>query len=113
MAEHAWPATPSRHWLTLAPCAPDCAQLDAEECYYQPLVRFGRHGNIAVRLGAPFKRPLLLIDTGALLATRQQTTLTYHGKGLGGRSSPLSFAIDATVHQGYAPLVPLTLERPQ
>jgi CRISPR-associated protein Csm4 len=110
VAEHHWSLGPSKHWLTLAPCAPDPASLDAERCYYLPVTRFGRHGNVGVRLGAPFKRPLLLAKTGALLTSRAPAGWLVHGRGLGGRSAPLSAVIPETVHQGYAPVVPLNAE---
>lgn len=112
IAEHSWPNTRTRHWLTLAPCAPDVPTLDAAHCYYQPMTRFGRHGNIGVRLGVPFKRPLLMLKTAALLTTRERQPLALHGRGLGGRAAPLSFVIPDTVQQGYAPVVPLSLELP-
>lgn len=110
MAEHHWNLAPSAHWLTLAPCAPDAAKLDAGRCYYHPVTRFGRHGNVAVRLGAPFKRPLLLLRTGALLTLRAPASPLVHGRGLGGRTEPLSDTVPDTVHQGYAPVVPLNAE---
>jgi CRISPR-associated protein Csm4 len=108
--DHQWPPGPARHWLCLAPCAPDTAALDAARCYYHPLTRFGRHGNLGVRLGVPFKRPLLLTKTGALLTSRQPERWSHHGRGLGGRGQPLSAVIPDTVHQGYAPVVPVKLE---
>jgi CRISPR-associated protein Csm4 len=110
VGEPSWAARSARHWLTLAPCAPVPDMLDAARCHYQPVTRFGRHGNIGVRLGFPFKRPLLLMKTGALLAAREPVSWIVHGSGLGGRSAPLSFAIPETVHQGYAPVVPLNAE---
>lgn len=108
--EHRWPLQSARHWLTLAPCAPDNGVLDAALCCYHPLTRFGRHGNFAVRLGEPFKRPLLLMKTGALLTARHEGSWVVHGRGLGGSASPVSFVMPQTVHQGYAPVVPLNAE---
>lgn len=108
--ESRWPRTRSAHWLTLAPCAPEPAALDTARCYYQPVTRFGRHGSLGVRLGKPFKRPLLLLKTGALLSSRTPVEWLVHGRGLGGRAQPLSDVIPETVHQGYAPVVPLNLE---
>ncbi len=110
IGEHRWPPRPSSDWLTLAPCAPDPARLDASHCSYHPLTRFGRHGSIGVRLGVPFKRPVLLMKTGALLRSREPGTWLVHGRGLGGRAAPLSAVVPDTVHQGYAPVVPLNLE---
>lgn len=110
MAEPQWPRRTSVRWLTLAPCAPDPCALDPARCYYQPLTRFGRHGNLGVRLGKPFKRPVLLLKTGALLTSASPVQWLVHGRGLGGRQEPLSDVIPETVHQGYAPVVPLDAE---
>jgi CRISPR-associated protein Csm4 len=106
---HAWAGSAGRHALTLAPCAPQPQLLDARTCFYQPLARFGRHGNIAVLSGeaGPFKRPILMLRTGALLTLRDAGIPAFHGVGLGGSARPISGVIPATVHQGYAPLVPV------
>jgi len=101
-----------RHVMTLAPCAPAVDELDAGNCFYQPVTRFGRHGNVAAlgSGGGPFKRPVLMARTAAMLTYMGVTAATHHGCGLGGVLHPLSGVIPATVHQGYAPLVPLNLE---
>ena len=52
-------------WLTLAPCAPQGLAWQAERCFYQPFTRFGRHGDLGVHLGNPFKTPVLLASTAA------------------------------------------------
>lgn len=105
-----WSDTPARHFMTLAPCAPVPEALDAANCFYQPLTRFGRHGNIAVLSGQPFKRPILMLRTAAILTTRGAGQFAYHGSGIGGEARPISAAMPQTVHQGYAPLVPLNVE---
>jgi CRISPR-associated protein Csm4 len=107
--EQHWPVESSQYWLTLAPCAPDPTVLDQEDCYYVPITRFGRHGNVAVRLRNPFKSPILMAATGALLRSREIRSWAVHGRGLGGSSNPISRILPSTVHQGYAPLVPLTM----
>jgi CRISPR-associated protein Csm4 len=112
-AETSQPQRQSHHWLTLAPCQPDPEQLDADGCYYAPLTRFGRHGNIAAVTAQPFKRPLLMIATGALLKSREPAQWAFHGRGLGGSSNRVSNVILDTVHQGYAPVLPLRLEPAQ
>lgn len=107
-------AGPVRHAMTLAPCAPDPADLDPDGCWWLPLTRFGRHGGSAA-LGAgggPFKRPILLAHTGAVLAWREPRCALFHGSGLGGAARPISGVIPATVHQGYAPLQPLDMGSP-
>lgn len=110
VVEWQWPATVSRHALTLAPCAPAPQALEASACYYQPQTRFGRHGNLAAMGGRPFKRPVLGLRTAAFLTFQTGPVPAFHGTGLGGPREPISAAIPATVHQGYAPLVPLHAE---
>ncbi len=101
-------------WLTLAPCAPQGLSWHAEKCFYTVFTRFGRHGDIGVHLGNPFKTPVLLANTGAVLSPRQkieqEPTLkaAFTGQGLGGNGS-LSNAIPGTVHQGYAPVLGIKL----
>lgn len=116
-AEHFWPATPTCYWLTLAPCVPNPDLLDATETYYHPITRFGRHGDLAAKTGHPFKQPILMARTGALLTTLENKSLQFIGHGLGGNHAPISKVFSKTVHQGYAPVVPLqslaSVESPQ
>ncbi len=98
-------------WLTLAPCAPQGLLWHADRCFYQPFTRFGRHGDIGVHgQGGPFKTPVLLANTGAVLTPQIGTELCalFTGKGLGG-DGRLSKTIPGTVHQGYAPVVGIAL----
>lgn len=102
-------------WLTLAPCAPQGLAWDERRCFYQPFTRFGRHGDIGVHLGNPFKTPVLLADTGAVLTLSigpagKMENRSFIGQGLGG-TGRLSKArgLEGTVHQGYAPVVGIKL----
>lgn len=97
-------------WLTLAPCAPQGLSWDSARCFYTPFTRFGRHGDIGVHQGNPFKTPVLLVNTGAVLTPRSTAAIgaPFAGQGLGGDGS-LSKAIQQTVHQGYAPVVGIKL----
>ncbi len=105
-----WPAqNDANGWMTLAPCAPQGLGFDDERSWYQPFTRFGRHGDRAVHTGRPFKTPVLLADSGALFKPRDYAPTTFVGRGLGGDGS-LSKAIEETVHQGYAPALPIRLE---
>lgn len=105
---HAWPQPDAANaWLTLAPSAPQGGAWQAGHCYYRPHVRFGRHGDQAVQAGSPYKNPLLLADSAALLTPATAPAgQTFCGQGLGG----LSLNIAGTVHQGYAPLVAVALD---
>lgn len=110
ITRHDWPAAgQAQHAITLAPCAPQPAALDARECFYQPLTRFGRHGGQAALGSAsgPFKRPILFMRTGAFLRFTAPGIPAFHGTGLGGAKQVISGVIPQTVHQGYAPLLPV------
>ncbi len=94
---------------TLAPCAPQGVALDDARSFYHPFTRFGRHGDRAVHSGRPFKNPVLLADTGALLTPSRLPAAPLIGRGLGGHGE-LSKAIGATVQQGHAPCLFVNLE---
>lgn len=102
-------------WLTLAPSAPQGLDWDDSRSFYNVFTRFGRHGDIAVHTGKPFKTPVLLAQTGAVLAPRRYDSRPFTGRGLGGDGS-LSKSISETVHQGYAPVLGVRLpesDKPQ
>ena len=100
-------------WLTLAPCAPQWLAWDAKRCFYTVFTRFGRHGDIGVHQGNPFKAPVLLANAGAALTPSPYRGAHFTGRGLGGKDADgggiLSKAIPGTVHQGYAPVVGIRL----
>lgn len=94
---------------TLAPCAPQGVGCDPARSFYHPFTRFGRHGDRAVLGGRPFKNPVLLADTGALLSPASELPRgPVIGQGLGGNGE-LSRVIEATVQQGHAPFVRVQL----
>lgn len=90
--------------LTLAPCAPQGGEWHEETSFYSPMVRFGRHGTNLVIQGQPYKNPLFLADTAALLAPHKPQYQPFVGMGLGGEGV-ISPAMPQTVHQGYAPVM--------
>lgn len=95
--------------LTLAPCAPQGLGLDGERSYYNVFTHFGRHGDVGVhKQHGPFKAPVLLADTAAVFSP-MPAGRTYIGRGISG----ISKAIPTTVHQGYAPYVPIYLPVPR
>lgn len=110
----AWPEPASTDaWLTLAPCAPQGLGFDASRSFYRIFTRFGRHGDIGVHQGHPFKTPVLLAQTGAVFAPipragAESTGGAFIGQGLGGGNT-LSRAVPGTVHQGYAPVIGIQL----
>ena len=94
--------------LTLAPCAPQGLGLDKKRSYYKLFTRFGRHGDLGVhKKHGPFKAPVLLADTAAVFSP--VPAQAYIGQALGAEKQKLSKAIPETVHQGYAPYIPICL----
>jgi CRISPR-associated protein Csm4 len=94
-------------FLTLAPCAPQGQGFVPERSFYQILTRFGRHGDVAVYSGNPFKRPLLLAKAGSVFSpeTLNQDSV-FIGQGLGG----VSLSQPDAVAQGYAPVMSIRME---
>ena len=100
----------STAYCTLAPCAPQGQGFENERSYWKVLTRFGRHGNAHALSGTPFKTPVLMATTGAVFTPAGPfAPRAFIGNGLGGDGT-LSKAQPATVHQGYAPVVPILLE---
>lgn len=106
-----WPA-PSQGganaWMALGPCAPQGLGFCPVRSHWNSLTRFGRHGDFAVQSGQPFKRPVLLAKAGSVFWPEQlDPRQGFIGQGLGGQTAPVSLAMPETVHQGYAPAVPI------
>ena len=97
-------------WWTLAPCAPQGQGFDDTRSYWRVITRFGRHGNTHALSGKPFKNPVLLASTGAVFCPVSGVdNRLFIGQGLGGRGQ-ISKAEPATVHQGYAPVLPIEMK---
>lgn len=95
-------------WLTLGPCAPQGLGFCPVRSHWNSLTRFGRHGDMAVQSGQPFKRPVLLAKAGSAFWPEQlDPSQAFIGQGLGGQDAPVSLAMPETVHQGYAPAIPI------
>jgi CRISPR-associated protein Csm4 len=100
------PTFAAAHW-TLGPCAPQGLGFDGERSYWRVLTRFGRHGNLLALSNNPFKNPVLLAAAGAMLVPAGEfMPRLFVGQGLSG----VSVSEPATLHQGYAPVLPLQLE---
>jgi len=103
------PGNANASW-TLGPCVPEPTAFDAARSYWRAVTRFGRHGNAHALAGNPFKTPVLMATTGAIFTPAGAfSPRAFIGQGLGGNGS-LSKAEPATVHQGYAPVLPIAME---
>ena len=103
----AWPVVVNANsYLTLGPCAPQGQGYRPEQSFYQVVTRFGRHGDVAVQYGNPFKRPVLMAKAGAVFwPEAPDPARLFIGQGLGGVDHPVSLAMPETVQQGYAPVI--------
>lgn len=97
-------------WLTLGPCAPQGQGFCPVRSHWHSTTRFGRHGDIAAQAGQPYKRPILMAKTGSVFwPERLDTSCLFIGQGLGGIQAPISLIMPETIHQAYAPVVPIQL----
>lgn len=102
------PCASPNAFLTLGPCAPQGLGFCPQRSHWQVTTRFGRHGDLAVQSGMPFKRPVLLAKAGGVFWPGQaDSDRAFIGQGLGGTTAPVSLAMPETVQQGYCPVVPI------
>jgi CRISPR-associated protein Csm4 len=85
--------------MTLSPSSIE--KLHLKDCHYEPFTRFGKHGANLANTN-PFKKPLLLANTGAVVVFEENYPKPYIGKAIKGHSTHKN-----TVHQGYAIVVPI------
>ncbi len=91
-------------YLSLGPCAPQGLGFCPVRSHWQVTTRFGRHGDVAVQSGNPFKRPVLLAKAGSVFwPEHMDSTRPYIGQGLSG----LSTVLPETVQQGHCPVIPI------
>ena len=109
------PAVPdaANAYLTLGPCAPQGLGFCPVRSHWQVTTRFGRHGDVAVQSGNPFKRPVLLAKAGSVFWPKHiDTARALIGQGLGGAAAPVSLSMPETVQQGYCPVLPIAMPAP-
>jgi len=112
-----WPVVANANsYLTLGPCAPQGQGYCPARSFYQVLTRFGRHGDVAVQSGNPFKRPVLMAKAGSVFwPDKLDPASTFIGQGLGGVGNPISSTMPQTVQQAYAPVIAIhrSVEAPE
>ncbi len=96
-------------YITLAACCPQGKNFNAQHSFYQMNTKFGRHGGLQATAGNPFKKPVLMAKTGALLRPQKWEPLLFVGQGITGVSETQPEA----VQQGYAPAVPVNVSFPE
>ncbi|MFZ2968136.1 MAG: RAMP superfamily CRISPR-associated protein [Sulfuricurvum sp.] len=86
-------------FMTLSPSVLEGQNIQTS--YYEPFTRFGKHG-AELANKSPFKKPLLLANSGAVVVFENAYQKPYIGKAIRGHSTH-----PETVHQGYAIIIPL------
>lgn len=99
------PEPESRSRLALSSCVFSAEDgVDADKTFYRIRTHFGRHGDQMALAGQPFKRPVLIAATGAVITNTVANDCPFVGRGITG-ISPVQ---PEAVHQGYAPALALT-----
>jgi len=86
-------------FMALSPFVP--YGLKYERLFYEPFTRFGKSGAERATTN-PFKKPVLMADTAAVIQFEEKKELCYVGRAVTG----LSFHSDI-VHQGYTIVLPI------
>lgn len=94
-------------YLTLSPMVVD-ENIELKHSYYNLFTRFGRTGNIASFSANPFKKPISMLDTGALLQIKQ-SGCSYVGQGLQNIIADNANLSHPVYHQGYSIIIPLEI----
>ncbi|SRR5574344_663944 len=95
--------TQNQMYETLAVSSLKGVPLDTSNSFYKTETYFGKHGSIRGLINSPFKSPVLLASTGALLKLKTSETTLFIGNGIKG----VSPQYPDTVQQGYAPVIGL------
>lgn len=91
-------------YYTLSPFVPENTQY--REIYYDPFIRFGRHGDMLSISKNPFKAPVLMADEGAVCIPEKFTLKPYIGKPV----YEVSAIEEKTVVQGYTLVIPVEVD---
>lgn len=89
----------STTFMTLSPLS--LQNIKAKEIYYTVFTRFGKHGGDLAN-SSPFKKPILLADTSAVLLFDEEKELDFVGSAITSHSKHTE-----TIHQGYSILLPI------
>ena len=88
----------SKTFMTLSPVILNNQNI--KNCYYEPFTRFGKHSSGTD--ANPFKKPILLANTSAVISFETEYSNFYMGKAIKGHSRD-----EKTVHQGYSIIIPI------
>jgi len=91
--------TTSNAFMTLSPA--NLYNIEAKELFYEPFTKFGKHGQLLANKN-PFKKPLLLAKSGAVVIYDNPKSLSFIGSAIKGHSAHKN-----SVHQGYSISLPI------
>ncbi len=91
--------TNSTTYMALSPFTPN--DLQCKDIFYEPFTRFGKIGASRVSTN-PFKKPIVLADSGAVIQFQETQNIQYLGKAIKNIST-----YKDVVHQGYSIVVPI------
>jgi CRISPR-associated protein Csm4 len=91
---------------TLGPTVPEKGTYSS--CFFAPFVRFGKHGDVLVRSGNPFKNPVIMADEGAIFMTENEEV--FRKPFIGRAVRDVSKANPKSVCQGYSIYLPFRME---
>jgi CRISPR-associated protein Csm4 len=101
--------------LTLSRSLPGGIEINQKLSMYNTCTHFGRHGDELAH-GQVFKKPILMLESGAVIVPEGNADALHAiakqgwiGRAAGGRENPISEQMPETVHQGYAPVVPVCI----
>ncbi len=92
-------------YYTLSPMVPE-ANFKYKKVFFEPFVRFGRHGDILSVSKNPFKAPVLMADEGAIFIPEEFQKRVYIGRAITNISSIQGTALC----QGYALVIPVEVK---
>ena len=90
----------STTFMALSPFSPQ--GMTVEKIFYEPFVRFGKMGADRAYTN-PFKKPLLLADSGSVVKFHNIPKKHYIGKAI----KNITQTYNDTVHQGYSIIIPI------
>jgi CRISPR-associated protein Csm4 len=91
---------------TLSPAVPEKGLY--RKVFFDPFIRFGRHGDKLAKSKNPFKNPVIMADEGAILIPLDYSTLKkpYIGTAV----TKISKVMPESVLQGYSLYIPVNVE---
>jgi len=88
----------SSTFMTISPTS--LKNIKCKKVFYNPITKFGKHsGEISKN---PFKKPIILADSGAVMIFNEKIEKSYIGNSITGISIDIK-----TVHQGYSIVIPI------